>query len=253
MKSTKSQFLPLLEVLSFFWRIFPKRLRVQFFFLMFVLDSRGGEVRSSLRSLFLIEEKLNLVINERALRLGNGEHPKHQLIPYHNFFIRNLEGASRVLDVGCGYGAVARSIARALPRTEVTGIENDLGRYLQAKDHVDNPPNVKFIFSDLYDYSPESKFDCIVLSNVLEHLENRTAILVDLKRISGASTFLIRVPAFERHWTIPLRRDLGMNYFTDDDHKIEHTLEEFYSEVSAAGLKVLHLETLWGEIWAICQ
>jgi hypothetical protein len=73
-----------------------------------------------------------------------------------------------------------------------------------------------------------------------------------LRKQTKAQTFLIRVPSFERHWSVALRKELDINYFQDDDHKIEHTVSQFTNEIHMAGLKLLNLTTIWGEIWAIC-
>ena len=34
----------------------------------------------------LLKDKIDWVINERALKYGSGIHPKHSLIKYHDFF-----------------------------------------------------------------------------------------------------------------------------------------------------------------------
>jgi len=91
------------------------------------------------------------------------------------------------------------------------------------------------------------------MSNVLEHVSNRVNFLSKLKEITLAKRFLIRVPLFERDWQLPLRRELGINYYSDDDHKIEHRLEEFQAEIKASGLYAAETLTLWGEIWADCR
>ena len=52
---------------------------------------------------------------------------------------------------------------------------------------------------------------------------------------------------------MPLRRELGVNYYSDPDHKIEHTIAEFEAEMADAGLAVSELLTPWGEIWATCE
>ena len=67
------------------------------------------------------------------------------------------------------------------------------------------------------------------------------------------SQILIRVPLFERHWQVPMRRELGVSYFSDPTHYIEHTLDEFAGEIDAAGLEITERLTLWGEIWAVCR
>jgi SAM-dependent methyltransferase len=238
--------------LNWIWRFIPLSMTKQFFLFLFVLESRGKRADQGLARLFAIEDQLNRVINERALSYGRNEHPKHRLIPYHQFFIDNLQDARRVLDVGCGYGAVARSIAIALPNAAVIGIDNDKGRLEQAIK-TSNPRNLVFEFTDLSDYKVSEPFDAVVLSNVLEHVHDRISILKSLIRKTGAPCFLIRVPLFERHWTIALRSELKISYFQDDDHKIEHTVSEFEDEIRKSGLIIEEIHTLWGEIWAVCR
>ena len=50
-----------------------------------------------------------------------------------------------------------------------------------------------------------------------------------------------------------MRKKLSINYFSDDDHKIEHTLSEFLKEIKSAGLIADKVHTIWGEIWAVCN
>ena len=115
-----------------------------------------------------------------------------------------------------------------------------------------NPRNLTFELLDLHDISEQELFDGVVLSNVLEHIENRVEFLKTIIKKTHASKLLIRVPNFERHWSIPLRKNLGINYFQDDDHKIEHTVVELTSEIYEAGFMVNEFTTLCGEIWAVC-
>ena len=99
---SKYYILKLANFLAFFWRLIPEFIRLKLFFGFFVLESRGNE-KTGLKQLFLIKDKLDLVINERALVLGDGVHPKHKLTNYHNFFIENVNNGENVLDIGCGY------------------------------------------------------------------------------------------------------------------------------------------------------
>lgn len=220
--------------------------------MFFVLESRGKSPEKSLRRMFALEDSLSLVINERALSLGHGEHPKHSLTSYHNFFIENLHHEANILDVGCGYGAVARSVARALPQSRVIAIDNDTTRLNQALQSQ-NPSNLEFKLINLEDYRPDHKIDAVILSNVLEHLNDRVESLIHIKKVCKAPKFLIRVPLFERHWTIAMREKLGVNYFQDSDHKVEHRIQEFEREMNLAGLTITKKMTLWGEIWAVCE
>jgi len=238
-------------MLSWFWRRIPRSIRINLFTALIVIDSRGDHVKG-LKQLLKIKDKLDLVINERATAYGKGIHPKHRLTNYHQFFIDRIKEGERVLDVGCGCGAVAQSIAKALPSCVVTGIDHDQGRLSQAKSG-NLPRNLIFLEGDATKDLPSQSWDVVVLSNVLEHISNRIGFLKDLKSSLNARSYLIRLPLFERDWQMSLRSDLGVDYRSDPDHKIEHKLEEFHQEIKAAGLKAVELKTLWGEIWADCR
>lgn len=248
----KKHLLRILTLVSFFWKLVPRQLRNSFILLVFILESRGKSVDNGLRRLFALEDSLQKVINERAIMLGNGEHPKHDLIPYHQFFIDNLADCSRIVDLGCGYGAVARSVAKAYPDANVIGIENDPQRFDQAIKSQ-NPKNLTFEFDSLHSFQSDEGVDGVILSNVLEHLEDRIGTLKNLNSLKGLKRIVVRVPSFERHWSVPLRRKLNVSYFQDSDHKIEHTLEEFRLEIMEAGLNLNKLQIAWGEIWAVCS
>ena len=95
--------------------------------------------------------------------------------------------------------------------------------------------------------------DYVILSNVLEHIENRIQFLKDIQKATKSNRFLIRVPNFSRDWQIPMRKELGIYYFSDNDHKIEHTSEELEQELKSAGFIIKEKITIWGEIWTECE
>jgi SAM-dependent methyltransferase len=247
----KRLILKIADVSGLFWRFLPARLRLDFFVGLVVLESRDPNPGDGLRRLLALKDKLEWVINERALAYGQGEHPKHRLIGYHNFFINRINDGERVLDVGCGYGAVARSIAKQRPNCIVLGMDFNTIRLEQAKSAI-NPPNLNFLSGDVTQEVPLGGWDVVILSNVLEHIDGRRAFLRALLKASMASRILIRVPLFERDWQMPLRRELGIEYYSDADHKIEHQLDELYGELNESGIEVVEVQTLWGEIWVNC-
>lgn len=242
----------MIQALSWPYRLLPVRWRHGLIYSLLVLEGRAGDPRTGLRHLFALWDKLDLAISERAMALGHGEHPKHRLTGYHSFFTRHLGDNARILDIGCGYGAVAASIARDVPTRQVAGIDIDAGNIAQAvASHA--LPNLTFAEADATAALPPGPWDAIVLSNVLEHIDSRVDFLRAVIRDASPSQVLIRVPLFERHWHLPLRAELGISYFSDPDHKIEHRLAEFRDEVAAAGLTIVELRTLWGEIWCACS
>jgi len=247
----KSVVLLLVRIFSVPFSLIPARLRLGLIKGLAVVDSRIGSPEAALKRQFSLADMIDKTIAERATTYGEGEHPKHRLMRYHDFFVERIPENNRVLDIGCGYGAVARTIAKRVSGVHVTGIELDSERYSQAV-RMDNPSNLSFVHGDAITELPEGAWDTIVLSNVVEHIDDRVGFLKALVNNVRPKQVLIRVPLFERHWHVPLRKELGVNYFSDMTHFIEHTLDEFDDELSRAGLSITERQLRWGEIWATC-
>ena len=214
------------------------------------LSKRLGAERpeAALRVLFGLGNRLYTLETAQALRLGNGLHPKHRLTRYHDFFVGRLRAGERVLDVGCGTGALAADMAERAGVT-VVGIELDRER-LETARRTNAHPRVEYRAGDATRDLPEGRFDVVVLSNVLEHVADRSGLLKALLTRAAPGRFLIRVPLFERDWRVPLMQELGVEWRLDREHTTEYTAESFAAELSEAGLVIRHAETRWGEIWA---
>ena len=236
---------------SWIWRFIPSRWRKCLLTGLFIIESRG-DTKLGLTRLLQIQDRLDWVTNERAVAYGHGVHPKHRLICYHEFFVKNIPKGARVLDIGCGVGAVARSIASRVDDSEVVGVDRDAGRLAEAKA-AKNPANLKFVQADVCDSLPEGPWQAVVLSNVLEHIENRVEFLQNVLRFAKPERVLIRVPHFERDWKMPMRKELGINYFSDAEHFIEHRLDQLEAELTESGLRSIVTLTFWGEIWTCCE
>ena len=202
----------------------------------------------SLKLLFRLDQWLYYLQGQMAIAYGNGIHPKHRHIRYHDFFVARLAPGERVLDVGCNNGTVAFDMAERA-NVQVVGIEIRPDNLAQARK-LHPHPNVEYRLGNvLTDLSPEP-FDVIVLSNVLEHLPDRPAFLRRLQALTTPARLLIRVPLFEREWRVPLKKELGVDWRLDPTHEIEYTQETFTAEMAAAQLKIVYQEVRWGEIWA---
>jgi len=251
MSRSRKILLVIAKGISHLWRIIPGSLREQFITGLYILESRGN-LKKGLGRLFLHQDKLQWVINERAMAYGNGEHPKHRLTQYHDFFCSNIKSGDNVLDIGCGYGAVSRSIAKLNPSCTIIGVDRNSERLAQAKAN-NVYSNLSYIEADVCETLPSERFNVVVLSNVLEHIDDRVGFLKSILSKTGAQVVLIRVPNFERDWTIPLRKEINVDYFSDEEHFVEHTLAELNHELGQAGLNPVKVTTLWGEIWSRCE
>jgi 2-polyprenyl-3-methyl-5-hydroxy-6-metoxy-1,4-benzoquinol methylase len=204
--------------------------------------------KTALKILLRADDWLTLGINKLAIPYGRGVHVKHRLMKYHDFFVDRIHANERVLEIGCGYGAVAYSIASRAGAT-VTGIDRNAANIAKAKALFQRP-NLTFFEGDALKDLPDGRWDVIVLSNVLEHLDRRVEFLRDVQRRVRPQRWLIRVPMFNRDWRVPLRKELGLPYFSDREHFTEYTQESFEEELKQAGLRAVHLQINWGEIWA---
>ena len=242
------------NLISFLWLLFPSRIRIFFITSLFIIESRDRNTKKGLIRIFRIKDKLEWIINERSLKYENGIHPKHRLTDYHAFFIERIKNGEKILDVGCGNGMVAMSIAKALPKSFVLGVDIN-NKNIKFADNISKEKgirNIRFVNGDINN-EQNINADVVILSNVLEHINKRVLFLQNIFKKSKANKFLIRVPLFERDWQIALRKELDTYYFSDNDHKIEHTLKQFKKEISQAGFYIKDMKTIWGEIWAECE
>ncbi|MFL2881516.1 MAG: class I SAM-dependent methyltransferase [Prochlorococcus marinus subsp. pastoris] len=249
----KKIILKLANFLSLFWLWIPSRFRRFLFTSFFILESRTEKTNIGLINLFKIKDKLEWIINEKSIVYDHGIHPKHRLTSYHKFFIDRVNEGDLILDVGCGQAIVGCSIATARNKSFVIGIDINKKNIIKGNALIKKKElkNIKLIYGDIYNQK-EIKVDKVIISNVLEHINDRRDFIENLRNITGAKSFLIRVPLFERDWQLPLRKELGINYFSDIDHKIEHTIDEFKDEMKKSKLTLKEISTLYGEIWANC-
>jgi len=176
----------------------------------------------------------------------SGVHVKHRLMKYHQFFVDNVGATDCVLDIGCGAGHVAYTVAQKAK--QVVGIDIDRN-YLAPSVHYAAQTNLTFIQGDATVYNFQQEFDVIILSNVLEHIDDRVALLQKIKKL--APKILIRVPMLNRDWLPLLKRELGLEYRLDPTHTIEYTEPEFRDELEQAGLTCTELFIRFGEIYCV--
>lgn len=177
-----------------------------------------------------------------------GQHPKHQIQNYHDFFVKNVEPHHTVLDVGTGRGDVAFDVAcRA---RHVTGIDSSLQNIAQARQRYQRP-NLEFFLGDATTYDFGQPYDVIVLSNVLEHIEQRVEFLRKLSAL--APTLLIRVPLITRDWISVYKKNEGFEYRLDDTHHIEYDEATFRDELRQANLDIAQQAVTFGELYAVVR
>lgn len=204
-----------------------------------------------------IKRKIKIFILREFMRLHNycykqiskwgkkteGVHPKHRIMNYHKFFVDNVDSSDEILDIGHGNGMLAKSIAKKA--RSITGID------INYKGTKDVSENLTFIKGDATIYDFKKKYNKIILSNVLEHIENRIDFLKKLHGISN--TIIIRVPMEDRDWATVYKKEMGFEYKLDKTHFIEYTLDTLRSELERSGWKLVSYQVNWGELWGVVK
>jgi 2-polyprenyl-3-methyl-5-hydroxy-6-metoxy-1,4-benzoquinol methylase len=206
------------------------------------------ESKQAMRELLTMEADLSGQIDATALPYGDGVHVKHRIMRYHDFFVERINPGERVLDIGCGYGAVAYSIA-SRTGAEVIAMDLDASNIAKARERFVHE-RLTFVQGEAPQALPPGRFDVIVMSNVLEHIEQRVAFLRDVQQRAAPNRWLIRVPMFNRDWRPAVRSELGLYAYSDPTHFTEYTLDSFEQEMRDAQLSITHYQVNWGEIWA---
>ncbi len=103
---------------------------------------------------------------------------KHHIIPFIEK-VKPIRPGMHILDIGCGEGGVLKAFAEK----ECNGIGIDLmeKRIKDARQILKDEPRLHFKAVNVYDFTPEEKFDIIILKDAIEHIPEKTRLLRRLK------------------------------------------------------------------------
>lgn len=101
----------------------------------------------------------------------------------------HLEATSHLLEIGCGAGYSSQRILSWLPRG-MHYLGSDIGDSLVRKSHQRNPA-APFLRQSVYQLAlPDQSVDAAVMLEVLEHLDNPSAALAELRRVARGHVVL---------------------------------------------------------------
>ena len=145
-----------------------------------------------------------------------------------------------VLDLGSDEGVMSNYLADFAER--VVGVDYD-AEAIAIADKNYNKPNLKFIVADALDYLADenNKFDVLVLSHILEHIEEPEAFLKQF--VPHFKYVYVEVPDFEKHYLNYYRKDLGLSLvYSDIDHVSEFDRDELAQILEDSNLKIIQSE-----------
>lgn len=140
--------------------------------------------------------------------------------PIHDNFNPDLlalmpAGASRVVEVGCSSGALARAYLAANPQSEYFGIEID-----PAYAEVARPACTRVVVGDI-EHMSDAVFDtlfpssCWVFGDVLEHLYDPWTVLRRVRKSLPAQAVVVACIPNAQHWSVQARLNSGLFRYED--------------------------------------
>jgi len=191
-------------------------------------------------------ENIEIKRNDQSTRIFDNR----SLAADYRTLVTVLRQGLRVLDVGCGTGAISADIARRVGKTgSVTGIDNTEKFIQSGRESNRAVSNLKLIHADLFDFEPQEKFDLIVSARVLQWLSTPKQAIEKMRQMLKANgqisildydhTNLEWKPAppdsmqhFYRAF-LQWRADAGMN------NQIAEDLASYFSEAGFRDIEVL--------------
>jgi len=167
-----------------------------------------------------------------------------------------LKEGLRVLDVGCGTGAISNGIAKLVgPTGCVIGIDNTEKFIVSGKESYKETVNLELIHSDLFNYDNDEKFDLIVAARTLQWLSNPLDALIKMKSLlkPGGQISILDYNHEKLEWNpqppksmqlfyaafLKWRADAGMNNQIADD------LAGYFQEAGLNSIEVFNSDEVY--------
>jgi trans-aconitate methyltransferase len=162
----------------------------------------------------------------------------------------NLQGAERVLDLGCGDGTLTARMAALVPQGEVAGLDSSRGMIAAAQPKA--RPNLRFILMDINAPDLREEFDVIFSNAALHWVKDHRPLYENVRRLlrpGGRIRFNFGGAGNCVHLIQVIREAMSQpafsSYFAEFDWPwYMPAVEEYMTLVKASGL---HDVRVWNE------
>ena len=151
----------------------------------------------------------------------------------------NLQRDERILDAGCGTGAVTLLVARAVGEEgEVVGIDLSQEMLSVAKEKLSKHKNVILIKGNLENISyPDNYFDAVVSVNVMHYFHNLMVVLEEFHRLLKPGGRLVLVGFCTDYFFFRMMEKMWRLFISS--HVRAYSLDELSQRVKETGFKIV--------------
>jgi SAM-dependent methyltransferase len=165
------------------------------------------------------------------------------------FIYKYIDKDFTVLDLGCASGEISKTIAEKAKK--VIGIDYDKYAIEKAKS-MHKATNLEFYHGEAFEFLKNNKdqFDLLVLSHILEHLDNPKEFILKFKDFFRY--IYIELPDFDKSYLNHYRKDLNMQLvYTDNDHVSEFDRYELRKLLEDCNITIIEAEYIFGnqQLW----
>lgn len=179
-------------------------------------------------------------------------HPKHLVNnSWHHWYLEHILPEDTILDVGCNNGS--HTVALSSDSKSVHGFDKNYALLLLAKDELSKSSKINIFLScgDAETNWPylDNQFDVVIFLDVLEHLNNRSLALDEIKRVlKPQGRLLLSVPNRNTTWKNS-RSCVGLFPYSDPDHKYEYTQDEIELILTSIGFHCMEIKPVVYDTW----
>lgn len=151
---------------------------------------------------------------------------------------------SKILEVGCSSGALAREYKKMAPLVHYTGIEIDVEYSELARKHCDRVYTLNIDDVPEYFWEMHSDINCWIFGDTLEHLKDPWKVLSKINKFIPKDGCVLACIPNMQHWSIQARLSIGdLRYqesgLLDRTHLRWFTRQTIHEMFSQAGFVIV--------------
>ena len=97
----------------------------------------------------------------------------------------DIKDGHRILELGCGWGAITLAMARKFPKSKITAISNspEQRKFILNRAEKENLDNVEVLTQNVAELNLDEQFDRVISIEMFEHMRNYPALLKNISNL----------------------------------------------------------------------